>query len=704
MITKAPAEREQILAFMSDRKYRPMTAEELRTALGVPAQERARFEDLLRRLMLEGAVVQVKHGRFGLPGTVNLLVGRLRCNPRGFGFLVPLEEGAFDDLYVSAEDMGEAFHDDVVSARRVKRHGRYVAEVVSVVRHRKGTFVGTYEERERLGYVAPDLPNYFKDITVAREDRGGAQPGDKVAVRVTEWPTRHLPPQGIVVEVLGRKGEPGVDTRSIIVEYGLPDRFPDEVKEELKTIPSRVSPVDVRRRLDLREETIFTVDPEEAKDFDDAVSVARLSNGNWRLGVHIADVSHYVRQGSAVSEAALERGTSVYLPGHVIPMLPEKLSNGICSLVEGRARLTKSVFITFDPEGRMKRHDIRRSVIRSAKRFTYEQLLGILEGRKPPEGTPQKVVSAARLMGELAQRLRERRMERGYLDIDLPEARLVLDENERLLEVKIEHSDPSHGLIEEFMLAANEAVADHLHRRKLPAVARAHDPPDLAKLDTFARMMRSLGFPLRDNPGRKDLQRLLAVLSGRPGGSALRMLLLRSMKQADYRAEWAEHYALAAMRYTHFTSPIRRLPDLIVHQLLDIDLDREQRPRWARELPQWMEHASMTERRAADAERELSKIKVLEHLAGRRGEIMDGTITGIQEYGIWIELSDYLMDGLVRLSSLTDDFYTLDSSGVHLRSRHGRHYFIGQKVKVQIAAIDELKRQLDLVIVVRRER
>jgi ribonuclease R len=695
---------ERILDFMRGRRYRPLTAEELRLSLGVPAEERKRFGDLLRRLVQEGTVLEVKHGRFAVPERVNLVVGRLRCNPRGFGFLVPLEEGSFEDLYVSAEDMGEAFHDDIVSARRVKRRGRYVAEVVEVVRHKKSTLVGTFEERDRLYYVAPDLANYFKDITVSREDRGGAQPGDKVAVQVTEWPTRHLPPQGKVVEVLGRKGEPGVDTRSVIVEFGLPDSFPAAVIEDMKRIPSRVSAGDTKGRLDLRNETIFTVDPEEAKDFDDAISIARLSNGSWRLGVHIADVSHYATPGSAVFKEALERGTSVYLPGHVIPMLPEKLSNGISSLVEGRSRLTKSVFITFDPQGRMKRYDIKRSVIRSAKRMTYEQLLDILEGRKPPKNTPRRVVLAAHLMGELAKKLRERRMERGYLDIDLPEARLVLDRDEKLLEVAIERSDPSHRLIEEFMLAANEAVADYLHRRKLPAVARAHDPPDREKLNALARMMRSLGFPMRENPGRKDLQNLLASLAGRPGGAALRMLLLRSMKQADYRAEWAEHYALAATRYTHFTSPIRRLPDLVVHQLLDIDLSGAPRPRWALELPQWMENASMTERRADDAERELTKIKILEHLASMRGEIMDGIITGIQEYGIWVELSDYLVDGLVRLSSLTDDFYTLDHTGAHLRSRHGRHFFIGQKVKVQIAAIDELKRQLDLVIVTRRER
>lgn len=684
--------------------YRPLTADELSEALGVRPEEEKHFTDALRRLALEGAVVSVKHGRYSLPGRVNLFVGRLRCNPRGFGFLVPLEPGAFEDMYVSAEDMGEALHDDTVAARRVKRHGRYVAEVVEVVRHKKSTLVGTYEERDRLGYVAPDLPSYFKDITVAREDRGGAQPGDKVAVQITEWPSRHLPPQGKVVEVLGRKGEPGVDTRSIIVEFGLPDRFGRSVREEVRGVPSRVSPQDVKGRLDLRRETVFTVDPEDAKDFDDAVSIARFSNGNWRLGVHIADVSHYVRPGSPVFEEALERGTSVYLPGHVIPMLPEKLSNGICSLVEGKSRLTKSVFITFDPVGRMLRYDIRKSVIRSAKRMTYGQLLDILEGRRPPKGTPERVVAAARMMGELAEKLRERRIERGYLDIDLPEARLILDGDGKLAEVEIERSDPSHRLIEEFMLAANEAVADHLHRRKLPAVARVHDPPDREKLASFVRMMRSLGFPLRENPGRKDLQKLLSVLSQRPGGSALRMLLLRSLKQAEYRAEWAEHFALAAMRYTHFTSPIRRLPDLVVHQLLDGDFEGAGRPRWALELPHWTEHASMTERRADDAERELTKIKILEHLATRRGEIMDGVITGIQEYGIWVELSDYLIDGLVRLSSLVDDFYALDRSGTHLRSRHGRDYFIGQRVKVQIAAIDELKRQIDLVFVTRKEK
>ena len=693
---------------MGSKRYKPMTLAEFAAKFGVSPDSLSALESLLRGLELSGDVVQIKHGRYAAPGRLNLIVGKLMCNARGFGFIVPLRRGAFEDVYVSGENMGAAMHEDIVAARCPQGRGRRrSAEIVDVVKHARAVLIGTYEKREKLSYVAPDHAAYFRDIYVAREDRGGAQTHDKVAARITAWPSRHLPPQGKIIEVLGRHGAPGVDVRSVIYEFGLPHEFDDETLAEVRDIPDRVSPPELKGRLDLRNEITFTVDPEEAKDYDDAVSISRKSNGEWLLGVHIADVSHYVPEGSAIDRDAFERGTSVYLPGHVLPMLPEKLSNRMCSLMEGRTRLTKSVLMAFGPDGKLKNSRIRQSVIRSKKRMTYKQLLEILEGDRASKGVPQKVARAARLMAELSKLIRKRRLERGMLELDMPEPRLELDSDGKVTSVERAEGDAAHRLIEDFMLSANEAVAEHMARRKMPALCRAHPPPDPVDTKELSKRARGLGYSLPVAANRKHLQRLLHAARGRPDEYAITLMLLRSLKRAVYQAEWGEHYGLAAKRYTHFTSPIRRYPDLLVHRMLDIDLSGmlargAERHLWEEKLPEWTEHCSLMERRAENAERELIKSKLLEYLKQFQDQVFDAIVVGVEEYGLWVELPEYMVDGLIHVRNLTDDFYKVDRYGTSLRSTRGRKFVIGQQLKVRIASIDDLKRRLDLVPVSRR--
>ncbi len=696
-----------------------MNAGELAGHFEIPEGEREAFKLLLRSLELQGDIVQIKQKQYAVPAKVSLMVGTLKCNPRGYGFVIPLRNGG-SDVHVGEEEMGEAMHGDTVvvrlpkaTAARTSHRGRRWSkrwrksssgQIVNVLEHVNDTIIGTFGKTKRLGYVAPDNPRLFRDVYVASEDSASAVVGQKVIAKVTRWPSRHLAPEGTVVEVLGQDGDPQVDQLSIIHQFRLPHRFKPDVDNEARSIPQQIPPDEYRRRLDLKKERIITIDPDNARDFDDAVSIKKDRKGNWHLGVHVADVSYYVRPDSILDVEARRRGTSVYLPGQVVPMLPTPLSEGVCSLKEGEDRLTKSVFLEYSPEGKLISSQITHSVINVKKRFTYKESGLIIEGGDEatlPE-TSNELREMHLLMAELAKNLLARRLERGALELDLPEVSLKLDDEGSVTGVEKVERDMSHKIIEEFMLAANEAVAKFLHDKKLPSFYRVHPEPEKEELRDFAEFVNELeGVKL--NPFKKgDIQRLLESLQGKPEAYTVNLALLRSLKRAEYSSVWGPHFGLAMDYYTHFTSPIRRYPDMIVHRVLDEFLSSGHKPseivkRWGENLEQWAGHCSSTERKAEEAEREITKLKLLRHLDDRRDEVMDGVVTGVEEFGLFVQLKELLLDGLIHVRNLADDFYKLDRKRMALVGRRGNVYRVGTEIKVRIERIDFLKRELDFV-------
>ncbi|MEE9515204.1 MAG: ribonuclease R [Candidatus Brocadiales bacterium] len=718
-------EANSIIKLLRSRRYRPMNAGELAAHFRIPDEEQDAFRRLLRGMELQGDVVQIKQKQYAIPSKLNLTVGILKCNPRGFGFVVPLKDGG-PDVYVGGQEMGEAMHGDTVVVRLPKAtathtftrgrgrgrgrgrsrswRGRSASgQIVNVLEHVNETVIGTFGKTKRLGHVVPDNPRLFRDIYVADADSAGAQVGQKVLTQVTQWPSRHLAPEGTIVEVLGQDGDPVVDVLCVVHRFQLPHKFKPDVEAVADDVSQKIPADEYRRRLDLRKERIITIDPEDARDFDDAVSIKKDRKGNWHLGVHVADVSFYVRPGSALDTEARKRGTSVYFPGQVVPMLPTPLSEGVCSLREGEDRLTKSVLLEYSQEGELLSSQIKHTVINVTKRFAYKESVLIIDKDKVvPEGTSKEFGEMHHLMAELAEKLLARRIERGALELDLPEVSLRLDEEGRVASVEKVERDISHKLIEEFMLAANEAVARFLHEKKLPSFYRVHPEPDKEELWEFAEFVNQLE-GLKLNPLKKgDLQKLLNGIQGKPEAYTVNLALLRSLKRAEYSSVWGPHFGLAMEFYTHFTSPIRRYPDLMVHRMLDEYLSAGHSPkeiqgRWEHNLEDWAGHCSSTERRAEEAEREIKKLKLLRYLEGRREEVMDGVITGVEEFGLFVQLKEFLLDGLIHVRNLADDFYKLDRKRMAMVGRRGNVYRIGDEIRVRIERIDLLKREADFV-------
>ncbi|MBE7445418.1 MAG: ribonuclease R [Planctomycetia bacterium] len=701
-----------IFKLIRSKIYRPMTAAELAEHFEIADAEYRQFCDLLQELEFSGEIVKIKQKQYADPEKVHLLVGTLECNSRGFGFVVPAKKDGGEDIYVNEEGMGSAMHGDLVVVRlparvqiprKRKEKGRSTTgQIVNILRHANDFVVGSFGKTKQLRFVAPDNPKLFRDIYVAEDGTKGAQPGDKVVVRVTAWPSRHLNPEGEVTEVLGKEGDPKVEHRSIIYQFKLPHTFAQKITKEMMHVPHAVSQKEIQGRLDLRNKLIITIDPDDAKDFDDAVSLEKDSNGDWYLGVHIADASYYVKPDTAIDKEARYRSTSVYLPGEVIPMLPEMLSNNICSLKEGEDRLTKSVFMTLDPKGRLLKKEIGYSVINVTKRLTYKQASAILNN-ETGINISDEAADMLRTMAHLAELLFKNRMERGAIELDLPEISLILDEQGYIKDVEKVERDMSHKLIEECMLLANETVATFMFEKKMPLLCRIHPEPDEDSMQEFAEFVRGLEHTRIDPFKSKHLQSLLDKVRGRPEAYTVNLVLLKSMEQAVYAAGEGRHFALALDHYTHFTSPIRRYPDMLVHRILDQYFSGELsshsvRNAWMNCLPEWTGHCSMAERRADEVEREITKLKLLRFLENEIGKTFEGVITGVQEFGFFVQLNKYLLEGLVHIRTLSDDIYQVDKKNMALvGTRHKKMYKIGEVVKVKIYKIDFLKREIDFI-------
>ena len=711
---------EKIIKLICSRKYSPMNASELAEHFKIDDSESKQFRTLLRELELKGEIVRIKKEQYTNPKKANLLVGKLDANQRGFGFVVPVKDGISDDIYVDAEGLGSAMHGDIVVVRlpstKKKKKGKRkkrereknVGRIIDVLRRENETVVGILKKSRHFNYVAPDNSKLPRDIYVSMEDTKESEHGDKVVVKIDQWPTRHLNAEGTIIEVLGRDGEPAVDIKSIIHQFKLPFKFDKNILAETQDLPLSISPDEISTRLDLRDELIITIDPEDAKDFDDAISLKKDKKGNWLLGVHVADVSYYVEQNTAVDVEARKRGTSVYLPGTVIPMLPEVLSNGICSLKEGEDRLTKGVFFTYAPDGNLLRSEIKHSVINVKKRLTYHNATKILMESDEKDTNP--VTNLLFEASTLAKLLYKKRMKEGALELNLPEINIRVSEDGKIDTIEKVKRDISHIIIEEFMVASNQAVATFMHQNSLPSINRSHPEPDEDEMLDFAEFIFNCKNK-RINPfDKKRLQAFLDEISDHPESYIINLMLLRSLRKAEYSTTEESHFALGLEHYAHFTSPIRRYPDLIVHRLLDLFFQGQLKSKrakatWNEKITGWASHCSATEKRAEEAEREIIKLKLLRHLEEHADKVMEGVITGIQEYGLFVQIDEFQLDGLVHIRTLTDDFYKLDKKKLSLvGDRRGKVYGFGDVVRVKITKIDLLKREVDFVIETGKKR
>src|SRR6266496_3423893 len=704
--------REQILALLASPDYRPLDKRELAKALGRKSGVRIGLNHALRELERSGEIARVRKNRYILPTAADLVTGTLQIHQAGYGFLTTEKSGE-PDIFIAAENTGTAMHGDRVVARIARDEpygrtkGRREGRVIRILERAHDTIVGTLQHSRNFYYVVPDDPRLVHDVYVGsakdRRSQTAAIVGDKVVVRLESWESRHVNPEGEIVEVLGPASAPGVDMLSIVRKYHLPTEFPNNVLDQADRIPDKIDARQLDGREDLRKKFIVTIDPDDARDFDDAIDVEKIESGGWRLGVHIADVAAYVEPGGALDREARHRGNSVYLPDRVIPMLPERLSNGVCSLNPGVDRLTHSVFIHFDKNGVAKRARFTRSVIRSAHRLTYKQAYAILKSAShDPLGERLHVA------WELASLLRRKRFEHGSLDLDFPEVKLRLDETGKPVRLERIDNDESHQLIEEYMLAANEAVARELKKRTVPTIYRVHENPDPAKLAEYREFVLSFNYKVGDLTHRAEVQRLLVSIRGKPEEQALKIGLLKSLKRARYAPQPLGHYGLAKPNYLHFTSPIRRYADLVVHRAL---ADHNEKHRARIDMSQMAsisEHISMTERVAAEAEIESVRMKKLEffqrQIDERSPQVFRAAIVDVRNYGLVVELPDVLITGLVHVSSLTDDFYLFEPAQRRLIGRRSRTRFsIGDEVRVFVVRVDAFKRQVDFAVALASE-
>ncbi len=704
---------DETLARIRARVDHPATAAELIRLLRVPRGEKVTFRRHLKTLVDRGALVQTRGRHYGLPEKMDLVVGRIAVHPDGFGFVTPDREvsGLAGDVFVAGANLNEAMHGDTVVVR-VERHksgGRAEGRILRVLQRASETVVGRFDvDASGLRYVVPFDRRLLMDVQVPRGEDAGAVPGDMVTVRLTRWPTPARVPLGRVVEVLGPLEAPGVDVGLIIRKWNLPDAHGEEALEEARRLGTEVRQADCAGRTDFRDLTVVTIDGEHARDFDDAISIERLPNGHFWLGVHIADVAHYVEEGSALDAEAYDRGTSVYFPERAVHMFPATLATGLCSLRPHVDRLVQSCLMEIDAEGAVRRHELHDGVIRSAARMTYTDVNRILTERDPgTRARYQPLVPTFELMHELFEILHARRRRRGSIDFDLPEPEVLLDADGIVEAIVAAERNVAHRLIEEFMLLANEVVASHLDEHDVPTLYRVHERPDPLKVAEFEQFISSLGYGLAAPPESvrpRHFQRLVERLHGTPEERPVAFLMLRTMQKAKYDPANLGHFGLATSSYTHFTSPIRRYPDLVVHRTLRElrhgRLTETLRTARTEDLPDVARHTSEMERRAADAERELLQWKKVRFMADKVGEEFDGYVTGVAPFGLFVELAAHYVEGLVHVSTLADDYYRFLERGHALYGEATRKtYRLGDRVRVQVARVDMERRQVDLGLV-----
>lgn len=700
---KLQEKKEMILAFMAEEQYRPMKLKEMCYFLGVSPVEKYILSEILQELIREGRIEQTRKGKYQL-SQKEFVSGIFEAASRGFGFV--RVEGSKKDIYIPETEVNGAFYSDEVlveiteaqEGSRKNREGR----IVRILNRGIQTLVGTFDQNKNSGFVIPDHPKIPVDIYIPATRTKGARNGHKVVVKLTDYGKKNKKPEGIVTEILGHSDDPGTDLISVVKAYEIPTDFSREVRREVKQIPDHLEPADYQDRLDLRQMQTVTIDGEDAKDLDDAITLYKDEQG-YHLGVHIADVSHYVKEESTLDQEALRRGTSVYLIDKVIPMLPQELSNGICSLNAGQDRLALSCMMDLDESGKLQAHRIANTVIRVDRRMSYTAVNEIITRHNPVWMEEYKeLVPMLEQMGELSALLREKRRKRGSIDFDFPESRITLDETGHPIEIKAYERNAANRLIEDFMLLANETVAEDYFWQEIPFVYRTHETPDMERVTRLETLIRSFGYGLKTGGSHihpKEIQKLLGRIEGTPEEPMISRLALRSMKRAGYSTVNIGHFGLSASYYCHFTSPIRRYPDLQIHRIMKENMrggmKKKRSEHYEEILPAVADQCSRLERRAEEAEREVVKLKKVEFMADKTGETYIGVISGITGWGIYVELEN-TVEGLVSVHSLLDDYYYYDEEKyVMIGKNTGRFFQLGDKVEIVVAGVNKLTKTID---------
>ena len=690
-----------IYEFSCDEFYVPMKLKELAILLQVPKEQRNELKKVLDSLEAEGKVHVSSKGKYS-KGEAKRLVGTFTSHARGFGFVTI--EGEAEDIFISEDDMNGAFHNDQVEVviKAAPAGKRKEGKITKVLSHGTTTLVGYFEKSKNFGFVRPDNQRFVKDIFIPLERSKGAVTGHKVVVELTKYGGDNKKPEGKVIEIIGHVNDPGTDIMSIVKGYDLPTSFPEKVLNQAERVAKDVSTADMAGRMDLRDWQMVTIDGEDAKDLDDAISISK-DGENYILGVHIADVTNYVQENSALDREAVKRGTSVYLVDRVIPMLPHTLSNGICSLNAGVDRLALSCIMTINEKGAVIDHTIAETVVRIDERMSYTNVKKILEERDEAETTRYKeLVPMFELMAELSGILREKRRQRGSIDFDFPETKMILDANGRPIDIKPYDRNVATKIIEDFMLLANETVAEDYFWQEIPFVYRTHESPDEDKVKKLATFINNFGHSLHISNKEvrpKEIQKLLAKVEGTAEEALISRLALRSMKQAKYTPENTGHFGLAASYYCHFTSPIRRYPDLQIHRIIKENLrgrmNDDRRAHYDAILTEVAKKSSERERLAEEAERETIKLKKVEYMAERIGEVFEGVISSITKWGVYVELPNTI-EGLIHVTNMYDDHYNYIEDTYEMVGEHtGRTYKLGQTVVVRVIGTNKLDRTID---------
>ncbi|WP_294188600.1 ribonuclease R [uncultured Clostridium sp.] len=689
--------KETLLSFMREEAYRPMDIQELVSVFDINPDEYKSFKKVLKTMEKEGLIIRTKKDKFGVPERLGLISGKLEVHSKGYGFLIPENEGE-KDVFIPSSSMNGAMNGDKVlvqitreDIKGKKREG----EVREVLSRANNKIIGVYEDSRNFGFVVPEDSRLNQDIFISKKDRNGANEGDLVICEIVKWADKRRSPEGVIKEVLGKKGDKGLDILTIIKKYGLPEEFPDKVLNYAKNIEEEIPEKEYARRTDFRNLRMVTIDGEDAKDLDDAVSIERLDNGKFRLGVHIADVSHYVKEKNPLDREALKRGTSVYLIDRVIPMLPKKLSNGICSLNPKVDRLALSCFMIIDNKGKVIQHEIEETVIKTSERMTYTDVTKILENND--EELIKRydyLVDDFRAMEELCNILREKRMRRGAIDFNFEESKIILNDLGKPVDIKPYDRAIANRIIEEFMLVCNETIAEHMYWTNLPFVYRIHEDPDEEKLEKFKEFVYNLGYVVRwgQEAHPRALQDILDKVKGKKEETVVSTLLLRSMMQAKYSPECVGHFGLAAKYYCHFTSPIRRYPDLQIHRIIKEQLNGKIDEKRIAKLSNIVEIASKQssemERLAQEAEREVDDLKKAEYMQERIGEEFSAIISSVTSFGLFAELPNTI-EGLIHITALDDDYYIYDEAHLCLiGERTKKVYRLGDEVKVRCSRVD----------------
>ena len=692
---------------LNNELYVPMKTKEIAILLGIPKELRHELQEVLDSLVADGTIGVSKKGKYMKPDNV-ALVGTFESTSRGFGFVVV--DGQDDDIFVKASDTKDAFyHDKVKVVITAQKNGdrRREGKIIEILDHEVKTLVGTYQKNKNFGFVVPDNQKIGCDIFVSKEHEIGAVTGSKVVVKISSYGSARKNPEGKIIEVIGHMDDPGTDILSIVKAYDLPEEFPDSVKKELKGIPDEVDGNDIAGRTDLRDVVMVTIDGEDSKDLDDAVSLTK-ENDIYHLGVHIADVSHYVKEDSPLDKEALKRGTSVYLVDRVIPMIPHQLSNGICSLNEGCDRLALSCLMDINEKGKVVSHQIAETVINVDERMCYTDVKTILEDAdEDAKKRYEALIPMFFMMKELSGILRNSRHHRGSIDFDFPESKIILNAAGKAIDVKPYEANVATKIIEDFMLMANETVAQEYCTEEIPFVYRTHDNPDPEKVESLLTLLHNQGVKIqkaKEEITPKEIQQIIESIEGLPNEAMISRLVLRSMKQAKYTTECSGHFGLAAKYYCHFTSPIRRYPDLQIHRIIKDNLRgrlmREGRTEhYAEILDEVARQSSVCERRADEAERESDKLKKAEYMSYHLGEEFEGIISGVTGWGLYVELPN-TVEGLVHVNTLRDDYYIFDQETYELRGEMTKKvYKLGDKVCVRVADADKMLKTVDFELV-----